>query len=300
MKKIITTVATVLTIFASYAQTAPPNAFNYSGVARNANNTPIATQNIGVQFSVLKTNPTTGAVVYSENHFTATDAFGLFNLSIGTGAVQSGNFANIDWSNDNYFLRVGIDPAGGTNFVTIGATQFLSVPYALYAKSAGTMTGGNNNNTAVPKFNGVSIYNPSIDMAFLGSSTSIYYDFITDSSYRFTLIYGHNNSPLLNASWTDDTTSLTNVYLESNYDNLLRPYKKTILGIDFISNSFGLYYIADNPSIATVPSNLYRRYSNAWSLTSTTGRVFVKVIPNNPSVTGFNLTFPINLTIEKQ
>ena len=59
----ITTVTTVLTIFALYAQTAPPNAFNYSGVARNTNNTPIATQNIGVQFSVLKSNPTTGIEV---------------------------------------------------------------------------------------------------------------------------------------------------------------------------------------------------------------------------------------------
>lgn len=66
MKKIITTVTTVLTIFALYAQTAPPNAFNYSGVARNPNNTPMANQNIGVQFSVLKSNPTTGIVVYSK------------------------------------------------------------------------------------------------------------------------------------------------------------------------------------------------------------------------------------------
>ena len=299
MRKIITTVTTVLTIFALYAQTAPPKAFNYSGVARNANNTPIATQNIGVQFSVLKSNPTTGAVVYSENHFTATDAFGLFNLSIGTGAVQSGNFANIDWSNDSYFLRVGIDPAGGTNFVTIGATQFLSVPYALYAKSAGSVTSGNSNNTVVPKFNGVSIYSPTINMAFMGSYRTFYYDFITDSNYTFSLLKGPNLGPLgLSDFFTDDTTTFSNVFFQIDDLSNSQQISNTIFG-SFYAN-YGTFYVPSNPSIANVPSNLYIRGSNGWQVYPTSGYTFVKALPNNPSITGFNISFPINLTIEKQ
>ncbi|MFN5793152.1 MAG: hypothetical protein ACK455_00015 [Bacteroidota bacterium] len=122
------------------AQT-PPNAFNYSAVARNAAGQPIATTTIGIQVTILKTSPT-GASQYSENHFVNTDAYGLFNLVIGAGAVQSGSMASIDWSNDNYYLKVGMDAAGGTNFLTMGTTQLLSVPYALYAKSAGTVAGG--------------------------------------------------------------------------------------------------------------------------------------------------------------
>lgn len=304
MKKIITTVTTVLTLFALNAQTAPPNAFNYSGVARNANNTPIATQNIGVQFSILKSNPTTGSVVYSENHFTATDAFGLFNLSIGTGAVQSGNFANIDWSNDNYFLRVGIDPVGGTNFVTIGATQFLSVPYALYAKSAGSVSGNNANiNAVVPKFNGVSIYHPSINMALMGSHETLTYDFITDSSYTFFLVKGPNLDFGLGAMsgtfYTDDTTTFSNVFINTaiaNYNSQL--LSKTLFGYSYANN--GVFYIPSNPSVANVPSNLYARGGNGWVLIPTSGNSYVKALPNNPSITGFNLTLPINLTIEKQ
>jgi hypothetical protein len=66
----------------------------------------------------------------------------LFNLVIGAGAVQSGSMATIDWSNDNYYLKVGMDAAGGTNFLIMGTTQLLSVPYAMYAKSAGSFTGG--------------------------------------------------------------------------------------------------------------------------------------------------------------
>jgi len=122
------------------AQT-PPNAFNYSAVARNAAGQPIATTTIGIQITIVKTSPT-GASQYSENHFVNTDAYGLFNLVIGAGAVQSGSMASIDWSNDNYYLKVGMDAAGGTNFLTMGTTQLLSVPYALYAKSAGTVAGG--------------------------------------------------------------------------------------------------------------------------------------------------------------
>ena len=46
----------------------PPQAFNYSAVARNAAGQPIATTTIGVQISILKTSAT-GSVQYSENHF---------------------------------------------------------------------------------------------------------------------------------------------------------------------------------------------------------------------------------------
>ncbi len=141
MKKIILllTLSFSLLNFAN-AQT-PPNAFNYSAVARNAAGQPIATTTIGIQVTILKTSPT-GASQYSENHFVNTDAYGLFNLVIGAGAVQSGSMATIDWSNDNYYLKVGMDAAGSTNFLTMGTTQLLSVPYALYAKSAGTVAGG--------------------------------------------------------------------------------------------------------------------------------------------------------------
>ena len=142
MKKIILllTFCFLLLTLVVKAQT-PPNAFNYSAVARNALGQPIATTTIGIQISILKNSPT-GASQYSENHFVNTDGFGLFNLVIGAGAVQSGSMANIDWSNDNYYLKVGMDATGGTNFLTMGTTQLLSVPYALHAKTADSIVGG--------------------------------------------------------------------------------------------------------------------------------------------------------------
>ncbi len=142
MKKItlLSTFCFLLLTIGLKAQT-PPNAFNYSAVARNAAGQPIATATIGIQINILKTSPT-GASQYSENHFVNTDDFGLFNLVIGAGAVQSGSMATIDWSNENYYLKVGMDATGGTNFLTMGTTQLLSVPYALHAKTAESIVGG--------------------------------------------------------------------------------------------------------------------------------------------------------------
>jgi hypothetical protein len=141
MKKIIllTTLYFLIITFRTSAQT-PPNAFNYSAVARNSSGQPISSTTIGIQINILR-NSTTGASQYIENHFVNTDAFGLFNLIIGAGAIQSGSMASINWSSDNYFIRVGMDANGGTNFLTMGTTQLLSVPYALHSKTADSLTG---------------------------------------------------------------------------------------------------------------------------------------------------------------
>ncbi len=143
MKQIITLLLLLICVV-SFSQLAPPQAFNYSAVARNAQNQPIANQTVGVQLSILKTS-TVGTIQYQENHFTTTDQFGLFNLTVGTGAIQQGSFANINWGNDSYYLRVGLDAQGGNNFQLMGTTQLLSVPYALYA---GNVVNNNDKDTS--------------------------------------------------------------------------------------------------------------------------------------------------------
>jgi len=54
--------------------------------------------------------------------------------------VQSGNFANIKWASGNKYSKIELDPAGGGNYVIIGTSQMLSVPYALYAEKSGNPT----------------------------------------------------------------------------------------------------------------------------------------------------------------
>ncbi|MBL4755420.1 MAG: tail fiber domain-containing protein, partial [Flavobacteriales bacterium] len=56
---------------------------------------------------------------------------------IGSGSPVSGNFTTIDWGADLHFLKVEMDETGGSNYQLMGTSQLLSVPYALFADSAG-------------------------------------------------------------------------------------------------------------------------------------------------------------------
>jgi len=126
----------------------PPEAFNYSGAARDASGNPVSDKTIGVEFSILK-GSSVGVIQYRERHFVSTDKFGVFNCAIGLGSAHQGIFNSIEWSNDSYFLRVGLDIDGGSNFEVLGTTQLLSVPYALYAKSSTPLAINAGNNVVV-------------------------------------------------------------------------------------------------------------------------------------------------------
>ncbi len=111
--------------------------FNYQGVARDNGGNVLANQNVGLQLSVLS-GSISGTVEYSESHTVTTNDFGLFNVAIGSGTPVSGSFSGIDWGASSHYLKVEMDPAGGTAYQNLGTSQLLSVPYALYAESSGT------------------------------------------------------------------------------------------------------------------------------------------------------------------
>jgi hypothetical protein len=122
-----------------------PNKMSYQAVIRNSNNTVVSNHAVGMRISILQATAT-GSSVYTETQSPTTNANGLIAIEIGTGTILSGSFANIDWANGPYFVKTETDPNGGSNYTLTGTSQLLSVPYALYAKTAGnalpTLTGG--------------------------------------------------------------------------------------------------------------------------------------------------------------
>ena len=108
---------------------------NFQGVARTTSNLVIASQPISIKLSILQ-GSATGTAEYTETRRVITNAQGLFTAVIGdTGAISTlGSFTNINWKLSPKFLKIEMDPAAGTNFVTMGTTQFQYVPYAQYAK----------------------------------------------------------------------------------------------------------------------------------------------------------------------
>ena len=109
---------------------------NFQGVARTSNNVILASQPISIKLSILQ-GSSTGTVEYTETRKVNTNAQGLFTAVIGdTGTISTvGNFATINWKSTPKFLKIEMDPAAGTNFITMGTTQFQYVAYAQFAKS---------------------------------------------------------------------------------------------------------------------------------------------------------------------
>ena len=141
MKNLFTLLLLILVAAGLSAQA--PTAFKFQAVASDDSNEPLISQNIGVRISLLS-GSATGSVVYSERHQLVTSVLGVFDLEVGSGTVVSGDMEAIDWGGDTYYLKVDLDIDGGTDYVNMGATQLVSVPYALYAGNAG---GGSDDQT---------------------------------------------------------------------------------------------------------------------------------------------------------
>ena len=128
MKKLIL----LLSIIALFCQSlvAQTGGLNFQGIARNASGAVLANQKINLKFSILKTTET-GDVEYTETKETTTNAQGIFAVVVGE--VNASSFAAIDWKQAPKFLKVEMDPAGGTSFVSMGTTRLQNVPFAYYA-----------------------------------------------------------------------------------------------------------------------------------------------------------------------
>ena len=131
--------ATLLLLWVSLGLWAQaPDNFKYQAVLRDASGNVKANTATTIVLSLLE-GSVSGTPVYTETHAVTTNEFGLVNLTVGNGTNKIGNMGTIDWSANSYFLNVKVD---GTDF---GTSQLMSVPYALYAKTAGNGFSGNYN-----------------------------------------------------------------------------------------------------------------------------------------------------------
>lgn len=134
MKQIIATLLLALPII-TMAQS--PQKMNYQGVARDGGGIALASQSISLRLSILS-GSVSGNTEYSETQSATTSDLGLFSIEVGGGSLLSGSFASIDWGSESHFVKVEMDPAGGTAYQLMGTSQLLSVPYALYAETSGS------------------------------------------------------------------------------------------------------------------------------------------------------------------
>jgi len=136
--KNITPFLFLLITFSFFAQS--PEKMSYQAVIRDATNTLVTNQSVGMQISILQTTTTTttttGTAIYTETQTVTTNTNGLVSLEIGMG-VTSDDFSAIDWKAGPYFIKTETDPTGGTSYTITGTSQLMSVPFAMYSKTSG-------------------------------------------------------------------------------------------------------------------------------------------------------------------
>ena len=132
MKKIILSLFLVL-IFAYNLHAQTPNQFKYQAVLRDMTGAILQNETVTIDLSILQDSDT-GTAVFSESHTVTTNEFGLIELNIGSLLNGTGTIAEIDWSTGIYFVQVSL------NGSVLGTKQLMSVPYALYADVADSVT----------------------------------------------------------------------------------------------------------------------------------------------------------------
>lgn len=100
--------------------------FSYQAVARDNNGAILSNTGINLRFQ-FRQGSANGTVVYQETHSATTNEFGLFHAIIGKGTAEVGVFANVPWSDDDYFLVVELNGAG------VDTSLLEGVPYAKVA-----------------------------------------------------------------------------------------------------------------------------------------------------------------------
>ena len=134
MKKLYRILVALLITASTFAQA--PEKMSYQAVVRDATNTVVTNQSVGMQISILQTT-ITGISVYTETQTATTNINGLVSLEIGAGTT-SDDFSTIDWSAGPYFIKTETFPTGGVSYSITGTSQIMSVPFALYVKTAGS------------------------------------------------------------------------------------------------------------------------------------------------------------------
>ncbi|MFD2942100.1 hypothetical protein [Flavobacterium notoginsengisoli] len=124
----------VTVTFKVFAQS--PEKMSYQAIIRAQDNSLVVNSRVSLKI-IVHQSTATGTTVYQETHAVNTNTNGLVSLEIGTGTIVTGDFSKIAWDKGPYYIETQVDVKGGSNYNITGVTQLLSVPYALYAKTAG-------------------------------------------------------------------------------------------------------------------------------------------------------------------
>lgn len=259
-KRIIAVFLLAMTVFSARSQA--PDMMSYQAVIRNVSNNLVVNKTVGVKISILK-GGVNGTPVYVESHAVRTNANGMVSLYIGNGDVSQGAFSSIDWASGLFFIKTETDPDGGSNYTISGTSQLLSVPYALYAKSAGNSFDGDYNKlTNAPLLSQVATTGSYNDLTDLPEKQQL-------SINGNTISLTDGGSIQLPVSFDGDFNNLVNrpefktVATTGKYSDLTGiPEKQTLSIKDGSLVISGGEYLAIDPEFFKLPEGFSGKYSD--------------------------------------
>jgi hypothetical protein len=217
MKKYLPSLIAMLSVIfvtnIAFSQTVPPQAISYQALIRNSNGNAYGNKDVLVKVSVLEAS-ISGSTIYSEEHSIITDKWGMVSLEIGNGTPISGTFGDINWGTNNFFCKMEVDLLNGQGYELVGITQFISVPYALFSGSAGTVESIDYSQvTNTPDFTN---WDTDVTDDFSG-----YYDDLSNLPNLFDGDYNSlTNLPTLFSGNYNDLTNLPTLF-DGNWNSLI-------------------------------------------------------------------------------
>jgi trimeric autotransporter adhesin len=120
-----------ITFLVACADIRAQKAFNYQAVIRQGDLV-LANKSLTIRVSLMQGLPNPVSI-YTETHAISSNAYGMINLRVGEGIKVSGDFALVNWGQGGVSIKLEADLKDGSGYISIGESEILSIPVALYA-----------------------------------------------------------------------------------------------------------------------------------------------------------------------
>ncbi len=206
-----------------------PKGMSYQAVARNIKGEVIANEKIALKIYMFSMEGNKRINYYTEIHELTTGKLGLFNLIIGEGVIEEGEFGLIPWNSENIWMELALKEKGRKEFFSVSNSKLQAVPYAIHAGITSRILNnpGTPSNSSIAPEPGIESLNWSVfgnfntDLAgnpyhinALGTTDFVDLIMITDNKERLRILAGGNIITKLNFEIGKDLDVLGNAAIQ--------------------------------------------------------------------------------------